>query len=305
MASAYLRCCCRTAYERWGPPAVGLKGLARTVSGGEFCGGGDSRVNIFIPTCGRATRQVTWAGLPLALQRRTTLVVQHKERGLYDAYPNVKILPPEIHTIAATRQYIVFNLFPRVATSEKLIMLDDDLTFLVRRKDDPTKFLGASNAHKVALFNTIEEELSRYTHVGVIGREGGNRATSGNLECTRMMRVLAYYQPTLVKHKCSFLRGGPNFTMEDFDMLLQLLRLGHKNLVLTAWGQGQGSSNATGGCATYRTLELHNINARKLAALHPEFVKCVEKTTKTAWGGATRTDVTVQWKKAYESSRAV
>lgn len=231
-------------------------------------------------------------------------MVQHKERALYSGYP-IKVLPPEIHTIAHTRQYIVFHLFPRIATSEKLVMLDDDLKFQTRRKDDPGKFLESTAKEKLALFAEIEKQLDRYVHVGVVAREGGNRAVNGDLECTRMMRVLGYYQPALVKAGVSFMRGGPNFTLEDFDMLLQLLRAGRKNLVLTNWTQGQGSSNEEGGCATYRTLELHNKNAVKLAALHPEFVKTVEKTTKTAWGGATRTDVHVMWKKAYESSRAV
>jgi hypothetical protein len=32
--------------------------------------------------------------------------------------------------------------------------------------------------------------------------------------------------------------------------------------------------------------------------LHPNIVSVVEKTTKTAWGGGTRMDVIIQWKKA-------
>lgn len=260
-------------------------------------------MQIFIPTCGRDQQQITWASLPPALQRRTTLVVQHRERDRYPGYPTV-VLPPTITTIAATREWIVLKHFPRVATSEKLVMLDDDLKFQSRRRDDPGKFLESTVKDRLELFAAIERALDKYTHVGVVPREGGNRAVDGDLECTRMMRVLGYYVPTLQKLKVSFLRGGPQFTLEDFDMLLQLLRAGKKNLVLARWCQGQGSSNATGGCATYRTLELHNKNAALLAQLHPDFVKLVQKTTKTAWGGATRTDVQVQWKKAYLSSGA-
>lgn len=43
--------------------------------------------------------------------------------------------------------------------------------------------------------------------------------------------------------------------------------------------------------------------AHQLHSLHPDFVKVVKKTTKGAWGGGERTDVTVAWKKAYESSQ--
>ena len=41
--------------------------------------------------------------------------------------------------------------------------------------------------------------------------------------------------------------------------------------------------------------------SNELAALHPDFVKVVEKYTKTSWGGGIRTDVRIAWKKAYES----
>lgn len=261
-------------------------------------------MEIFIPTYGRAAQQITYDNLPAKIRQQTKLVVQERERALYPVYPIV-VLPDRIRTIAATREWITFEHFPTVAKSEKLLMLDDDLKFQTRRKDDPGKFLEATDTEKLAMFAAIEKEIGHYAAVGVVPREGGNRAVDGNMECTRAMRVLGYYVPTLQKLKCSFLRGGPKFTLEDFDMLLQLLRAGKKNLVLTAWCQGQGSSNTEGGCASYRTLELHNKNAARLATLHPEFVKLVQKTTSTAWGGATRTDVTVQWKKAYLSSGGV
>ena len=57
-----------------------------------------------------------------------------------------------------------------------------------------------------------------------------------------------------------------------------------------------------GGCSTYRTMELQGAAAEKLAAKHHPFVKVVIKKTKTAWGGAERKDVIVQWKKAYQSA---
>ena len=41
--------------------------------------------------------------------------------------------------------------------------------------------------------------------------------------------------------------------------------------------------------------------AHELEVLHPDYVTVVDKTTKTSWGGGTRTDVRIAWKKAYES----
>lgn len=257
-------------------------------------------MQIFIPTYGRSQRQVTYTNLPPTVQKRTTLVVQHREMNLYPGY-KIAVLPPAIQTIAETRQWIVFKHFPKVATSEKLLMLDDDLVFATRRKDDPNKFVDAAPADIQTMIRSIEHHLDEYALVGVLGREGANR-NHEDLVCARMMRVLGYYVPTLVKNKISFTRQGATFTMEDFDVTLQLLRAGYSNRVLAAWCQNQGSSNDSGGCSAYRTLEVHNHNAELLAKAHPEFVKPVQKTTKTAWGGVTRTDVQVQWKKAYLSS---
>ena len=257
-------------------------------------------MDIYIPTYGRSTRQVTWQGLPLDLQRRTLLVVQKREELKYIAMP-IAVLPDDIRTIAATREYIVHKLHPKLGTSDKLVMLDDDLKFQVRREDDRGKFLEANVKDKITLFSEIAAMLESYAHVGVVAREGGNRMLEDG-ECCRMMRVLAYYAPTLHKNKISFLRHGPKFTLEDFDATLQLLSKGYPNLVLHRWCQGQGTSNESGGCSSYRTLALHNKNAQLLAGAWPEFVRAVRKTTKTAWGGATRTDVMVQWKKAFASA---
>jgi hypothetical protein len=88
--------------------------------------------------------------------------------------------------------------------------------------------------------------------------------------------------------------------MEDFDVNLQLLKKGRPSKISYYYAQGQGSSNAAGGCSEWRTMEVQSQGAERLKALHPDVVEVVEKETKTAWGGATRKDVKVQWKKAYK-----
>jgi len=253
-------------------------------------------MQIFIPTYGRHQRQHTYNHLPESIRRNVTLVVQYSERDLYSQYKNVRVLPRDIHTISPTRQYIASNLVGRTG---KFVMLDDDLRFDYRRMDEPGKFYVATDKQILQLFSEIEKQLDRYSHVGVLCREGGNRVENDTKECSRMMRVLAYRADTLWRENIKFDRLP---LQEDFDVTLQLLRKGYKNLVLCKWVNGQGTSGAKGGCSHFRTLELHNENAKKLAELHKPFVKLVEKTTKGAWGGATRLDVMVQWKKAFESS---
>lgn len=255
-------------------------------------------MQIFIPTYGRADQQHTFKHLPKALQKRATLVVQHRERHLYNDYPTL-VLPRNIETIAPARQFIMKNARYGGLGIDKLVMLDDDLRFDVRRKDDPNKFLVATEPQILELFKVIEKSLKQYAHVGVISREGGNRHHK-DLECSRMMRILAYDVATYHKENIKFDRLP---LQEDFDVTLQLLRKGYPNLVLCGWVNGQGTSGAKGGCSHFRTIELHNENARKLSELHAPFVKVVEKQTKGAWGGQARLDVTVQWKKAFQSSQ--
>lgn len=263
-------------------------------------------MKIYIPTYGRSERlqNSTFHKLPKALQKKAHLVVQKREKDKYSGYP-ILVLPDNIRSVAPTRQWIIDN--HDIKTTKYLVMLDDDIRFDLRRKDDPGKFTTAFEQDILNLFKTLKQMLSKYTHAGVISREGGNRHHKA-LMATRMCRVLAYNVPELRKSGAKFnrpLKQAPHekFTMEDFDITLQLLRAGHANIVLTDWIQGQGSSNAKGGCSEYRTLDIHAQSAKTLAALHPGFVKVVEKTTKTAWGGATRLDVIVQWKRAYESSK--
>lgn len=251
-------------------------------------------MQILITTLGRADDQRTYRNLPDVLKKKTRLVVQYKERDLYPDYKTI-VLPKNITMLSPTRQYIIEKI-----ADKKTIILDDDIGFDTRRTDDPTKFVNSTPKDIIKLFETIHDELSEFAHVGVLAREGGNRITKETVQCTRQVRVLAYRTDILKKEKVKFDRLP---CQSDFDVTLQLLRKGYPNLILCKWVQGQGNSNAPGGCSTYRTLEMLRNNSKNLARLHSPFVKLVEKETKTAWGGGKRLDVHVQWKKAYESSQ--
>ncbi len=257
-------------------------------------------LRIYIPTFGRANDQRTFHELPPKLQAQTTLVVDSREKKFYPEYPTM-VCPPSVNTIGKVRQHII-QTHDVEAYGPKLIMLDDDLKFATRRKDDPSKFLTATPKEIEQCFAFVEKILGWYAHAGIVAREGGNRSAGAGpvVECTRLLRALAYDVTVLRKHKVKFDRL---IVMEDFDVALQLLRLGYSNAAVTAWCQDQGSSSAPGGCSTYRTMEKQREGAEGLVKLHAPFVKLVEKTTKGAWNGQTRTDVMVYWKKAYVSSK--
>ena len=252
-------------------------------------------MRIYIPSRSRADNQITVHQSPRRWQAYTALVVPPAEVAAYRALDlPVHILTPNVTGIGPVRQWIL-NHCPE----DTCCMLDDDLGFIIRRPDSPAHFLGAVTSDIDTMLRTIEKQLDRYAQVGVCTREGGNRFTEGDVVCTRLLRVLAYHVPTYFATKCKFDRVP---VMEDFDVSLQLLRAGYPNLLLTRWGQGQQQSGAPGGCSTYRDMQMQAEAAWALARLHKPFVKVVNKTTKSSFGGGTRTDVVISWKKAYLSS---
>lgn len=207
--------------------------------------------------------------------------------------PGVKVytMPDEIVGIAAVRDHIVHEMHG----DYRVLLLDDDLRFATRREDEPTKFRPSSSTDIRRMLSEVERMIGLYPLVGVGSREGGNRNTEQHVFNTRILRTLGYDREYLKKHD---IRGAPMRVMEDFHVALQILESGKDICVCNWWVSDQLGSGKDGGCSTYRTKDVQAEAAHQLAALHPGTVRVVEKTTKGAWGGGTRTDVVISWKKA-------
>ncbi len=256
-------------------------------------------MDIVIPSLGRWTRQPTLQALVKAGIRPYLVVQNHEWEHYAGAFNGRDVelvgLPSAIRTISTTRQWILENVG---SGSSSLIMIDDDLAFYKRRDDDRTKLRDITPSELNAAFQHMDACLGEYGHVGFAAREGANRNTNHHALNTRIMRVLGYHRPTLIKRGIRFDQVE---LMEDFHVALQLLESGVPNIVLNDYAHNQDGSNSAGGCSSFRTMERHGTAAQRLAILHPRFVSVVEKTTKAAWGGGTRLDVLIQWKKAYAS----
>lgn len=252
-------------------------------------------MNVFVVTYGRVGKQVTWRNLPPVVreQWKVSLLVDAAEAKAHGDIP-VTVLPEGLRGIGAVRQWMIDN------SPDKVLMLDDDLRFYKRRADDRKLLEKASDVDIAAMFAAIEETLDEHPLVGVASREGANRNIEKMIENTRVLRLLAYRSSELRERGIRFDRVP---VMEDFDVALQLLRAGRKNVILNDYAHNQEGSGLSGGCSTYRTREVQSEAAHKLAQLHPGLVNVVTKVTKGAWGGGERQDVIVKWKKAYESSR--
>lgn len=255
---------------------------------------------IAIPSSGRASRQTTWANLPPSIAAQTFVFVYEREIPAYkEMNPSMGLqsVPAHIQGIGAKRQFILDKASQSGIT--KVVMLDDDLTFALRRKDKPQLFTTPLDAEIELMFEDIEIQLAHLAHVGVAPREGANRNPFGRLLMnTRPSRILGYRTDILEKEKISF--GDMNL-MEDFYVSLSLLTRGYDTANLNWIVQNQQGSNTSGGCSQYRTMERQAEASLALHKKFPAFVKVVTKQTKTAWGGQERTDVIVGWKKARAS----
>jgi hypothetical protein len=259
-------------------------------------------VDLIIPTYGRASSQPTLAQL-VSAGLHVTLVVQEREALSYGGFKSdqvdVYVLPDSIRTIAPTRQHILHH----VGRSPAFCMIDDDLWFYKRRDDDRTKLREIAAMELDKAFAVMNDVIitGHTAHVGFASREGANRNTATMAFNTRIMRVLGYDRQKVQMLDAKF---SDMEVMEDFHIALSLLECGEQNVILNDYAHNQASgSGAHGGCSHFRTPELHAANAHRLAELHPGYVKVVKKATKGAWGGGERTDVNVQWKKAYASSQ--
>jgi hypothetical protein len=182
---------------------------------------------------------------------------------------------------------------------EKFAMMDDDVGFLVRRSPAVWNLRVAEPADCARMMRWMEMALGTYAQVGISAREGNNQQGVGTpFSLTalnaRVMRVVGYRTEAFMSvHHCR------TTVAEDFDVTLQILRAGGENVVSYWWAQGQRMTNEDGGCASWRTLEIHEEAMRKLAELHPGIVSLRTKQNKGDQNGlGTRTEVTVQWKAA-------
>lgn len=250
-------------------------------------------MNIFIPSLARADqRNHTFENLPPDVQKRTFMVVGPKDAPAYmRRFGEDHVLITDVKGIGKVRQHIID------VSDGPVFMLDDDLSFFVRRDDDRTKLRKADPVDVRLMVRRMESVLKQNAHAAVASREGANRNTDDYLYNVRCLRALGYNATVLKREGVRFDRLP---VMEDFDVALQLLRRGYRSVTLNTWAQDQGTSNAPGGCSTYRSMEVQAKGARGLHRLHPDFVTVVTKETKGAWGGGERTDVRVAWKKAYD-----
>jgi hypothetical protein len=256
-------------------------------------------MRIVILTRGRTDRQRTMQSLPRELRERTTLVCPELEAGtlyrLYHEDVEIVVEPYPKMTIAPKRAWIVRECL-RVGY-DKIIMLDDDLTFRTRISADDWHLRTIRGEELIPEFQRIEDKLGPdYPHVGFGQAQGNNRnAEVGWKIPGKMVCALGYYLPIVTKCRWDLVE-----LREDYCVTLQLLLMGHPNAVWTGTVVDQ-RYDAPGGCNTYRTTEMNTAEAEKLAALFPDYVSVREK----AYTEGPRREPICQWQKALRDGRCL
>lgn len=264
-------------------------------------------MKIYVPSRGRADRAFTNEWTAHWLQEHfLTYVVPMNEVHKYEARVsrlsyagNINITGCPEDGIAATRRWIGENA--ELYGEKSFIMFDDDIRFYRRRTTEDWHLEKQTRQDTTNMLLWLEAALEEgpYAAASISMRQGNNRETGTERENTRLCRVLGFKTDEFLR--CEH---GRVTVMEDFDVLLQLLRRGLPNVMSVYYAQDQNQTQNGGGCQDYRTHENHEASARKLAELHDGYVRLRQKQNKTGGEFGTRTEVTISWKKAYDDGRA-
>lgn len=209
----------------------------------------------------------------------------------------------KVSGIATTRQWIVNTAID--LGHKKLVMIDDDLHFIVRGKvprSEPGwdyKLRPCELEDYEALVGWFEYYLGGGNHHAAVSNREGNNRIPGLLAtdvCNRGIRMVGYDLEEFASGRVRFREEVEG--REDLDVTLQLIRLGHKNIVTYHWAQGQKSAENPGGLEGMRDGAQLDRTAEKLAELHPGLVKLRKKFNKSGGMAGWRTEVTVYWKRA-------
>jgi hypothetical protein len=250
---------------------------------------------IIIPTRSRTNDQLTVQNLPKQLMDRVTLVCQTKKEAnkissLRSDFEVIAQPDPE-WGIARKRDWIIEEWVRR--GFDKVFMLDDDLRFATRVSEDDWHLRPIIGEELVQEFQRIEDKLGpEFPHAGFGQRQGNNMLEGAGWKSPgKQVCTLGYYLPIVANE----VRWDLVELREDMCVTLQLLLKGYPNAIWTETTHDQRKFDAPGGCSTYRTEAMNNEEAKKLAALFPNYVDLAHRKYKT---GAERIEVIIKWQQA-------
>ena len=262
---------------------------------------------IIIPTLGRIHRQLTYSVLPQRYRDITYFTVQaHEYDEMYELYGDkVLKLPEHITKIAPTREWI-FNKFK----DTRHMVFDDDLYPCVKEpnynitEESPTKWLTryfTDQDFDDAFAQVVEWMDQGYPFGGF--QSAWVVPDVRNWPCKENVRMMTnwYFDGPQIPRDIEWNRVDSG---SDLDVNLQLLTRGYPNMVSTKYVVRCEATQAKGGCAVWRDLEMLNRCQLELRDMWPEFITAKETDINHgAWKGEKKISLHIMHKKAYQSSQ--
>ena len=137
-------------------------------------------------------------------------------------------------------------------------MIDDDCYF---REYDGTRYTACYGESTGRMFDEVSHILEAgFVHASIAHPLVGSRLKGKLAFNARYYAVLAYDLTVMKKIGVKFRTK----TMSDIEVALHLTKLGYPSAIITHWLIETHAQNI-GGCSAYRTSEMHNSCAKKLA----------------------------------------
>ena len=259
----------------------------------------DDNIKIYIPTRGRIATQTTWNSIGDWARANACLVCPEDEMAYHMKYGRNCLSRGDIKGINKVRDFIMHHAIDH--DIEKVIMLDDDLIFGRRASNDAPNLRKTTQEEMEQLWQRMCNLLDTYIHVGVSPRQMNDKHFPAVTKYGMRMNAVHGIRPYDLSIREVYYSDVE--LMEAYYVTLSLFAKGQPNATIVDWTWDQrGGSGQSGGCSNYRTPELQEKASHKLAELFPDFVKVVEKETKTGWDNMKRrVDVRVQWQRAFKA----
>lgn len=253
------------------------------------------KVPIFIPSSGRADRQMTWAALPNRWRKRTAIFVNHTDGPEYFKHVFYTVHSHGIVGLGRIRQHIIDT-----TNSKYIFMMDDDVQFYVRRD---RKLARATPTEVGNALDMLLDWLKKEKDVAQVGLSLSmlnirkNSLYEYNEKCTVVTGInVELFRDLGIRYDAM-----PNGLLEDLHANLCVLEKGYKLKVSYQYAfQNMPPKGATG-LSSYRTQATELAACELLQSLHPDYVKLINKKPRnTKYTLYNRTVIPrISWKKAY------
>ena len=216
----------------------------------------------------------------------TKMQVEHYQQKIKD------MLKPQIEIVKLSLQDKRHKLVEETKkTLSKKMGIENKIKQLDKQEDDFEKMMSLMSGW-----------LDKYVFCGLDATWSHPQFEIDYKFCGRVCSNVFYNTKTLPMHDINWTDIEIS---EDYNIALQLLTRGLANKVSTRYRVSPVDNFSSGGCSSYRTIELHNYSFLKLQKKFPSFVKLKEKVAKNSgeWSNKVKLAAIIQWKKAYESSQ--